>query len=80
LAKTIDLTPRVHVQIFAEVFNVLNTQNQVVGSSNQNLFLAKYTQATDKYTFTKFTTFGLNSSYATTPDPRQFQVAAKFIF
>jgi len=80
LAKTVDLTPRVHVQIFAEVFNVLNTQNQVVGSSNQNLFLAKYTQATDKYTFTKFTTFGLNSSYATTPDPRQFQVAAKFIF
>jgi hypothetical protein len=47
--------------------------------SNQSLFRATYTQATDRYTFGKFTTFNLPNSYAN-PDPRQLQVAVRVLF
>jgi hypothetical protein len=80
VAKTFNLPNRTRVQFIAEVFNLLNTRNEFVSSNNQNKFRATYTQATDTYTFTEFSTFGQTNSYAGTPDPRQIQVAAKFAF
>jgi hypothetical protein len=80
VSKTFDLPHATHVELLAEVFNLLNTRIEAVSSANQNLYRATYTQATDRYTFTSFSsTFGLNNSYAT-PDPRQLQIAAKFRF
>ena len=80
LAKSFNLVRGMQLQLIGEVFNVTNRKNTLVGSANQSLFRATYTQSTGKYTFTKFATFGLANSYAATPDPRQFQVAAKIIF
>jgi len=80
LAKSFNLLRDMQLQLIGEVFNATNRKNTLVGSANQNLFRATYTQSTGKYTFTKFATFGLANSYAFTPDPRQFQVAAKIIF
>ena len=81
ISKTFDLKyGRTRLQLLAEVFNIMNTKNEFVSSSNQNLFEAFYTQSTDRYTFTRFSNFGLTNSYSNTPDPRQFQVAVKVIF
>jgi hypothetical protein len=44
------------------------------------MFTANLTTATDKFTFTKNATYALPTSYNTAVDPRQFQVALKFLF
>lgn len=80
LSKTFDLPHGSHVEVLGEVFNILNTKDEFVGAANQNRFRATYTQATDRYTFTEFSTFGQANSYTSTPDPRQFQAAVRFIF
>jgi hypothetical protein len=80
ISKTFSLPNHVRVQVLAEMFNIQNAQIETVGSANQNLYRATFTQSTGLYTFTKFSTFGLTNGYATTPDPRQYQVAVKFMF
>jgi outer membrane receptor protein involved in Fe transport len=80
LAKSFNLVRGLQLQLIGEVFNATNRKNTLVGSANQNAFRATFTQSTGKYTFTKFSTFGLANSYAATPDPRQFQAAVKVIF
>jgi hypothetical protein len=86
LSKTFDLPAgarHMQVQLIAEGFNLLNTQNLFVGTGNQNMFRASFSQTTGLYTFTSFvgpTGFGVTNGYAGTPDPRQAQVAVKFIF
>lgn len=80
LSKTFDLPHGTHVEVLGEVFNLLKTRIEQVTGTNQNLFRATYTQATDRYTFTSFAnTFGLTNSYST-PDPRQVQMAVRFTF
>jgi len=68
------------VQLIGEAFNLLNTINPFVSSTNQDRFRASYNQNTNVYTFTTFPAFGVANSYATVPDPRQAQLAVKFIF
>ena len=86
VTKSFDISAgsrRMQVQLIGEGFNLLNTRNETVGSTNQNRFRATYTQATGTYQFTDFanpTGFGRTNGYAGTPDPRQAQVALKFIF
>jgi hypothetical protein len=72
---------RMRLQVLVELFNAFNTKNEFVGTDNQNRFRATYTQATDRYTFSSLeSTFGLTNGYASTPDPRQIQIAVKVIF
>ena len=86
LSKTFDLPAgarHTQVQLIAEGFNLLGTRNLFVGSGNQNLYKAAFSQTTGLYTITSLagpTGFGVTNSYASTPDPRQAQVAVKFIF
>lgn len=80
ISKTFDVGHDVRVQVLGEIFNLQNAQNRLVGSTNQNRYRATFTQSTGKYTFTEFSTFGLENSYAFSPDPRQYQVAAKIMF
>ena len=80
LAKTFNISHGMQAEILGEVFNAFNTRNKFVISSRQNMFNMAYTAATDKYTITRTTNFGLQSGYDTASDPRQFQVAAKIIF
>jgi hypothetical protein len=80
LAKTFNVIRGAQLEVLGEVFNLLNVKNKVVTSANQNMFNAAYTASTDKYTFTRVTTFGLLGGYDSNFDPRQFQVAAKIIF
>src|SRR5262249_13171126 len=80
ISKTFALPHNTRVQLLGEIFNIQNAQNTLVGTANQNLYRATFTQSTGLYTFTKFTTFGLDNGYAATPDPRQYQVAVKFYF
>ncbi len=78
LAKFFNLARGIQVEVLGEVFNLFNTKNKSLTSSNQNMFNAVYTASTDKYTFTQVSNFGLVNSYE--GDPRQYQVAAKIIF
>jgi hypothetical protein len=80
LSKTFDFRHGMHVELLAEVFNLLNTRITAV-SSNQNLARLLYTQSTGKYTVQQSfaTTVNLVNAYVF-PDPRQVQVAAKFRF
>lgn len=80
LTKTFAFEHNTKVQFIAEAFNILNTKNRLVSSGNTVIYKGGYTQSTDKYTFSKVTSFGLTSSYASYPDPRQYQGAIKFIF
>jgi hypothetical protein len=85
LSKTFDIPGARHtqVQLIGEGFNLLATKNQFVGTGNQNMFQATLTQASGLYTFVSRvgpTGFGVTNSYSSTPDPRQAQVAVKFIF
>ena len=80
VAKDFTLPRRTRLQLIVEAFNILNTANEFVTTNNQNKFRATYTQSTGRYAFTEFSTFGLTNSYASSPDPRQVQVAVKFIF
>ena len=94
LAKDFRFARNTRVQLLLEVFNLFNSVDELVGASNQNLYKATLTQASGqtaaaaKYTFVNATattanpagSFGLTSSFASPPDPRQFQVAAKFFF
>jgi len=68
------------VQLIGEAFNLLNTINPFVSSTRQDRFRATYNQSTNIYTFAALPDFGVPNSYATVPDPRQAQVAVKFIF
>lgn len=80
-SKRIHLMRGTQLELIGEVFNLLNKKNLFVTSANQNLFTLNYTSSTDKFTtITKNSTFGLPTSYNTAVDPRQFQIAAKFIF
>ena len=89
LSKVINLTHGTQLELLGEVFNVLNKKIGVVTGANQDLFRIAYAPSTDKYTITKYTntvsgtalnTFGLIQGYSGEVSPRQFQVAAKFIF
>jgi hypothetical protein len=91
LAKMFNLRNGMQFQILGEVFNAFNTRNKFVTAANQNGFNWAYVTASDSYTITRVTTtnsltgatvprLGLISGYDTATDPRQFQVAAKFIF
>jgi carboxypeptidase family protein len=79
VAKIFGIYRGFEIEVIGEVFNLTNRKNLVVNVSNQSLFRATYTQATDRYTFGKFTTFNLPNSYAN-PDPRQLQVAVRVLF
>lgn len=80
LSKTFNLPNGIHVELLAEVFNVLNTRIVAVGTGNQNLARLTFTQATSKYTVQSFaSTVNLTNSYVF-PDPRQAQIAAKIRF
>jgi len=68
------------VQLIGEAFNLLNTINPFVSSTRQDRFRATYNQSTNIYTFAALPDFGVPNSYATVPDPRQAQLAVKFIF
>jgi hypothetical protein len=84
LMKTFDVrtsSRNMQVQLMVEGFNLLATRNLFIGNNNQ--FRATFTQATGRYTFQSLegpTGFGVTTGYANTPDPRQAQVAVKFIF
>ena len=88
LSKVFGLTRGLQLEILGEVFNVLNTKNRFVTTTNQNMFNAVYTASTDKYTITRVTVsptnttprFGFENSYESSVDPRQIQVAAKIRF
>lgn len=86
VSKTFGFSAAMHdmrMQVIAEAFNLLNTRNEVVGSTNQNRYRATFTQATGRYQFTDFagpTGFGRTNGYASTADPRQAQVAVKWLF
>jgi hypothetical protein len=88
VAKMFNISHGAQLEILGEVFNIFNTRNKFVISSNQNQFNMAYNAATDKYTITKVTNFGLHGGYdncggsvgVCSSDPRQFQVAAKIIF
>jgi len=81
LAKTFNLTHGTQIELLGEVFNALGHHSLFITSTNQNLYRATFTQSTGKYSFTQLTSaFGVPNQYDTTQDPRQFQVAAKFIF
>jgi Carboxypeptidase regulatory-like domain len=89
LTKVFNITHGMQVQLIGEMFNVLNKSMKVVTGANQDQFRITYTQATDKYTITKFTntvsgtalnTFGIVQGYSGEVSPRQFQLAAKIIF
>jgi hypothetical protein len=85
VAKTFDISGggrNMQVQLIGEAFNVLATRNEFVGSANQNRFRVNVATG-NIYTFTSLATptgFGVTNGYASTPDPRQAQVAVKFIF
>ena len=68
------------LELIGEVFNVLNTKNTFVTTTNQSLFTAQYTASSDKFTFSRNADFGRATSYNTAVDPRQLQVAAKITF
>jgi hypothetical protein len=80
VAKIFNITHGMQVEVLGEMFNLFNTRNKFVISSRQNMFNVAYTAATDKYTITRTSIFGLQSGYDLNSDPRQFQVAAKIIF
>ncbi len=94
LTKRFKLVRGTQLELIGEVFNILNKNMGVVTGGNQNLFRITYTQATDKYTITKFTnnvaplgsppnlqsTFGVIQGYSGEVSPRQMQFAARFIF
>ncbi len=89
VAKFFNLMRGTQVEILGEVFNVFNRNSDVVTSGNQNKFRITYTKASDTYSITNATqtvggvplqTFGLVQGYSSEVAPRQYQVAAKFIF
>jgi hypothetical protein len=80
IAKTFELSDRTRVELIAEVFNLTNKENRFITETNQNNFGAAYTQATDRYTFTKNPKLGFVNAYLGSSDPTQFQVAAKLRF
>ena len=94
VTKTFNLMRGTQLQLIGEMFNVLNKNIYTVPGANQDLFRVTYTQATDKYTITKFTnnvspvgtpanqqnTFGIASAYSNEVNPRQMQFAVKLIF
>ncbi|HYM60578.1 MAG TPA: carboxypeptidase regulatory-like domain-containing protein [Thermoanaerobaculia bacterium] len=89
LAKFFNLPRGMQVELVGEVFNVLNKKVPFIPTSNQNRYRVTYTQSTDKYTVSDITAnlngntiipFGIPQGYSFEADPRQFQVAAKFIF
>jgi len=85
LAKTFDFSSgsrRMQVQLIGEGFNLLGTRNEFISTANQNRYRVNVATG-NIYTFTDLagpTGFGVTNSYAGTPDPRQGQVAVKFIF
>lgn len=89
LAKFFNLSRGMQLELLGEVFNVFNNKAKFVTSGNQNAYRITYTQSTDKYTIIPATqtvngqalqTFTNAQGYSTEVDPRQYQVAAKFIF
>lgn len=86
LSKVFGLPRGFEVELLAEVFNVFNTKNRTVGSTNQTMYTWSYTASTDKYTITRNTfsdgtpRAGVTSGYDSSVDPRQLQVAAKVRF
>jgi hypothetical protein len=89
IAKFFNITHGMQIELLGEVFNLLNRNSDVVTGGNQNKYRITYTQSTDKYTITPATqtvggvptqTFGLVQGYSAEVAPRQYQVAAKFIF
>jgi hypothetical protein len=89
LSKLFNLTHGMQFEVLGEVFNVFNRNAKVVTGANQDLYRITYTASTDKYTIIPFTntvsgkalnTFGVLQGYSSETSPRQFQVAAKFIF
>jgi hypothetical protein len=84
LMKTFDVrnaSRNMQIQLVVEGFNLLATRNLFIG--NQNQFRATFAQATGRYSFQSLEgpkDFGVTTGYANTPDPRQAQVAVKFIF
>jgi len=89
LSKLFNLTHGMQFEVLGEVFNAFNRNAKVVTGANQDLYRITYTASTDKYTIVPFTntvsgkalnTFGVLQGYSSETTPRQFQVAAKFIF
>jgi hypothetical protein len=89
VAKFFDISHGMQIELLGEVFNVLNNKAKFISSTNQNAYRITYTQSTAKYTIVPATqtvsgvayqTFGQVQGYSTEVDPRQYQLAAKFIF
>lgn len=81
ISKRFNLMRGTQLELIGEVFNVLNKKNLFVIGSNQRLYQINYTASTDRITsIVPNGNFGIPTSYNTAVDPRQFQVAAKFLF
>ncbi|MCU1244665.1 MAG: hypothetical protein JWN02_575, partial [Acidobacteria bacterium] len=80
LSKVFGLPGGIRLEVLGEAFNLVNQKNRFVSATNQQYFGATYTAATDTLSFSRNNNFGLANSYLSTSDPRQYQVAAKFIF
>lgn len=78
LAKYFDLPRGTQLQLLFEAFNVFNTRNLSISSSNQQYWAATYNATTDRYTFSRNANFGRENTLS--GDPRQYQVGARFIF
>lgn len=82
LSKRFGLFRGTQLELIGEVFNLTNKKNTFVITNNQTQFtIPSYTASTDRFgVITKNNLYGVATSYNTAVDPRQFQVAAKFIF
>jgi len=78
LSKKFGIINGMKIELIGRVFNVLNEKNEFITGGNQDVFDTSFTS--NKFTFTPDAKFGRTNAYNNLSDPRQYEVAAKFIF
>jgi hypothetical protein len=76
ISKRFGIVDRYTIEVIGEVFNLTNEKNELVGGSNVNYFEGRISNG--QYFFEKNAEFGTPTSFR--GNPRQYQVAMKFLF